>query len=234
MPKLPSFPRWAGRVFLLAAMLAFLGTAFALHTTTASAHETAWVRVVHAAPAAGDVDVYVNGGKLLNDFAFASVTGYVSLPEGSYRIQVAPDGAAIDKSVIDATVSVKAGKIYTLAALGTSTSGFSLKAFVDSNRVPDDKASIRVYHLSPDAGPVDVSVGGTTVIKDLTYRHASGYLKVAPGAYTFDVTATDVGATVPLSATLKADTVYSVFAIGLLKDKPALTFVVATAPGKGD
>ena len=72
---------------------------------------------------------------------------------------------------------------------GTQSSGFSLKAFVDNNRVRDDKAWVRVYHLSPDAGPVNIAVGKTTVITGLTYEHASGYLNVAPGSYTFNVTA---------------------------------------------
>ena len=80
------------------------------------------------------------------------------------------------------TVSLSGWTYYTVAALGTQSSGFSLKAFVDNNWVRDEKAKVRVYHLSPDAGPVDVAVGGTTVIKDLTYKHASGYLTVAPGS----------------------------------------------------
>ncbi len=234
MKKLPSFPRWMQRVMLLAAMLAFFASAFVVLPGSALAHETAWVRVVHAAPAAGNVDVYVDQQKLLSSFAFGSVTGYVQLGSGEHRVEVAPAGAGSNASVIDVHVWVKGGVYYTVAALSNKDAKFSLKAFVDSNCVPDDKASVRVYHLSPDAGPVNVAVGDKTVMKDLAYRYASGYLKVAPGAYTFKVTATDVGATVPLSATLNADTVYSVFALGLLNGNPSLRFVVATAPGKGD
>jgi hypothetical protein len=197
---------------VLALVVAFMGQH---ETGTASAWSKAFVRVVHASPAAGTVDVYVDGSKLLNDFTFGSVTGYVPVAAGSHRIQVAPDGQGAGASVIDVTVSLAGGTYYTAAALGTQSSGFSLQAFVDNNQVRDDKAKVRVYHLSPDAGPVDVAVGGTTVIDELTYKHASGYLSVAPGSYTFNVTAVDYGVTIPIKAQLKEETVYSIFAVGL-------------------
>lgn len=220
------------RTTLVRTMLVMLGVlallvAFAAPSRTASAHSNAYVRVVHAAPGAPIVDVYVDGSKLLNDFTFGTVTGYVAVAEGSHRIQVAADGAKRSASVIDVTVSLEGGTYYTAAALGTTSSGFSLKAFVDENRDSNSKAKIRVYHLSPNAGPVDVSVGGTKVIDELTYTHASGYLTVAPGDYTFKVTAVNPGVTVPVAATLSGDRVYSVFAIGLYQGDPALQFVVA-------
>lgn len=213
-------------------MLVMLGVlalivAFAATPRTASAHSKAFVRVVHAAPGAPVVDVYVDGSKLLNDFTFGSVTGYVAVAEGSHRIQVTPDGSNLRKAVIDVTVSLEGGTYYTAAALGTTSSGFSFKAFVDNNWDSNTKAKVRVYHLSPNAGPVDVSVGGTKVIDELTYKHASGYLTVAPGHYTFDVTAVNAGVTVPVSAQLRGDRVYSVFAIGLYQGNPALQFVIA-------
>lgn len=216
------------RILLAFGVLALVVVFLAPHSETASAWSKAFVRVVHASPAAGPVDVYVDGSKLLDDFKFGSVTDYVAVAAGSHRIQVAPDGKGRGASVIDVTVWLSGGTYYTAAALGTKSSGFSLKAFVDNNWVSDEKAKVRVYHLSPDAGPVNVSVGGKTVIKDLTYKHASRYLKVAPGSYTFDVTAVDYGVTIPLKAHLKEGVVYSVFAVGLVKGSPSLEFVFAT------
>lgn len=212
---------------LLLGVIALMAT-FMVQSGTASAHSgNAYVRVVHASPAAGPVDVYVDGSKLLNDFTFSSVTDYVAVPAGSHRIQVAPDGKGRGASVIDVTVWLNCGTYYTAAALGTKDSGFSLKAFVDHNWLPDSKAKVRVYHLSPNAGPVDVAVGGKTVISGLNYKHASGYLTVDPGSYKFDVTAVNAGVTIPLSAHLKEGYVYSVFAIGLYQGSPALQFAVA-------
>lgn len=215
------------RMLLGLGVLALLVVIMAPHAGTASAWSKAFVRVVHASPAAGTVDVYVDGSKLLDDFTFGSVTGYVPVAAGSHRIQVAPDGKGSGASIIDVTVSLSGGTYYTAAALGTTSSGFSLKAFVDNNWVSDEKVKVRVYHLSPDAGPVDIAVGGKTVIDELTYQHASRYLTVAPGSYTFNVTAEDYRVTIPIKAQLKEGNVYSVFAVGLVKGSTSLQFVIA-------
>ncbi len=202
--------------------------------TPASAADMAYVRVVHASPGAGTVDVFVDGTALLPGFTFGTVTGYVPVPAGAHKIQVAPAGKGIGASVITQEVTVNAGVTYTVAAIGTAASGFSLAAFGDNNLVSGGMAKVRVYHLSPDAGPVNVAAGGNTVISGLTYTNASGYLSVPGGAYTFNVTATQAGATVPVSATLTNGMVYSVFAVGLLKGTPALAFklgAVAGVPG---
>ncbi|GCE26909.1 cell wall anchor [Dictyobacter alpinus] len=219
----------SSRIAMMVGMLAI----FLLPTASAFAApaDNAFVRVVHASPAAGTVDVFVDGNKLLPNFTFGTVTDYVSVPAGAHKIQVAPAGKGADAAVINETVSVNAGVPYTVAAIGTKDTGFGLQAFADDNLLSGGMSKVRVYHLSPNAGPVNVATGGNTVITGLTYKNASDYLTVPPAAYTFNVTATDVNATVPVSATLKDNTVNSVFAIGLYKGVPALKFVVGTVPG---
>ncbi|GAC1378102.1 MAG: DUF4397 domain-containing protein [Ktedonobacteraceae bacterium] len=214
-------------VLALLALLMGLTTAFGSHSASAHNSGPAYVRVLHAAPAAGNVDVFVDDTALLKNFAFGSITGYVKLDAGEYRIRVAPAGAGAEDAVIDEEVTVKSGAFYTAAALGGDAASFSLGVFQDNNEVDDSKASVRVYHLSPNAGPVKVAVGGNTVIPRLKYTHASKYLTVPAGSYTFDVTALVPGVTLKLPATFKAGYVYSVFAIGLYKGSPALQFVVA-------
>lgn len=202
--------------------------------SAAPAADMAYVRVVHASPGAGTVDVFVDGAKLVPNFTFGTITGYVPVAAGAHKIQVAPAGKGIDASVITQSVTVAAGVPYTVAAIGTAASGFSLAAFGDNNLISGSVAKVRVYHLSPDAGPVNVAAAGNTVISGLTYTNASGYLMVPGGSYTFNVTATQAGATVPVAATLSNGMIYSVFAVGLLKGSPALAFkvgVVAGVPG---
>ena len=126
-------------------------------------------------------------------------------------------------------VLLVSGILNTVAAIGTTS--FSLAAFVDDNTLSGAMAKVRVYHLSPDAGPVNVAAGGNTVITGLTYKNTSSYLNVPAGAYTFDVTATDSGAKVPVAATLSSGMVSSVFAVGLLKGTPALSFKLAAVAG---
>ncbi len=200
---------------------------------TAHAANNAFVRVAHAAPAAPDVDVYVDGTKLLSSFTFGTVTDYVPLAAGQHEIAVTPAGKPVSDAVIKQSVSVSAGVSYTVAAIGDTDTTPSLVAFVDDNSVASGMSKVRVYHLSSDAGPVSVATGGQTVIPNLTFKNASAYLTVQPGSYTFVVTVKDSGTTVNTSADLTADTVTSVFALGLLKGSgdTAFKFVAETASG---
>ncbi len=50
--------------------------------------DQAQLRIVHAAPDAGEVDVLVNGSTVLEDFAFSDVEDYLSLDPGSYDIEI--------------------------------------------------------------------------------------------------------------------------------------------------
>ena len=221
------------RALLLLGMIT-LGLSFfvsPMQFALAAPQDNAMVRVVHASPDAGNVDVFADGSALLSNFAFGTISDYVSVPAGPHEIQVAPAGKGASAAVITQTVTVNANTAYTVAAIGTTSSGFSLVAFVDTNTAANTMASVRVYHLSPDAGPVDVAAGGNTVISGLSYKNASSYLSVPAGSYTFNVTATDSNTKVPLSESLNGGMVYSVFAVGLLKGSPALTFKVAAVAG---
>lgn len=53
------------------------------------------VRVFHAAPDVGNVDVYVNDQMVFNNLAFGDFTKYVYLDQGQYNIAVYPTGQKI-------------------------------------------------------------------------------------------------------------------------------------------
>ena len=89
------------------------------------------IRVVHGAPSAGAVDVYVTApGAIINDpknpvtpalsnFTFGTITDYLQVAAGSYEIRVTahgdPSAVAIDTGATG--VPVSAGSIYTAVAL---------------------------------------------------------------------------------------------------------------------
>lgn len=196
-----------------------------------SADTTAFIRVVHASPDVGTVDVFVDGNKMLSSFQYATVTGYVPLPAGQHKVQVALIGKGPGASVISQMISMQAGQAYTVAALGTMASGFSLQVFTDNNMVAGNIAKVRVYHLSPGTGTVNVTASNGSVVDGLAYPQASNYITVTPGSYTLNITPTQANTTFPVQATLKPWTVTSVFAIGLLNSTPKLQFVAAQVPG---
>src|SRR5574340_1136607 len=86
----------------LCALLALFGT----QVLPASAKTSAFVRVIHASPFVGTADVFVDGTKLLSSFAFGSVTGYVPVPPGPHKVQIALVGKGIGAAARTQTLAV--------------------------------------------------------------------------------------------------------------------------------
>ena len=201
---------------------------------SASAHPAtspSFVRILHASPDVGTADVFVDGAKLLSSFAFGSVTGYAPIPAGPHKVQIALVGKGIGASVITETLAVNPGFAYTVAAIGTQATGLSLEVFVDNNLLTPGTAKLRVYQLSPDAGSVTVASGGTTLLGGISYQNASNYLVLPAGGYTFDVASPTNNATLSASATLNANTVASLFVVGMFTGSPKSELVISQAAG---
>jgi Domain of unknown function (DUF4397) len=222
----------AYRFSLAIAALALL-TLFCVQSGTAFAATTnpAYVRIIHASPDIGIVDAFVDGQKILSNFEFGTVTDYVPLSAGSHKLQLALIGKGVNASLVTQTMTVDAGVAYTVAALGTNASGFSFSVFQDNNLVQGNGAKLRVYHLSPFAGAVNIEAGANTIVQGLSYRHASNYVDVSTGSYTFNLTGAAQYTPSPLSTDVKPWTVTSIFAIGPLKGNTQIRFVSTQITG---
>ncbi len=192
-----------------------LATAVAVPTFAA---DKAMVRALHASPDAPAVDVYVNDAKVLSDVTFKTLSDYLELDAGSYTVAIKAAGTDTVVASIDATVD--AGMKYTIAAIGM-LKDIKLTAFVDDGATSADEAKLRVVHLSPDTGGVDVALAGQSAaeapVKDLAYPNATDYLALPAGTYDFEVRptgTTTVALDLPGTA-LEAGTNYTVFAVGL-------------------
>ncbi len=220
------------RLVLLVAILTLLIFAGGWFSTARAAETNpAFVRIIHASPDIGIVDVFVDGTKILDNFQFGTVTGYVPLPQGSHTLRIALLGTGINAAVVTQTLTVSAGVPYTIAALGTKATGFSLSVFKDDNLVAGNGAKVRVYHLSQVIGAVDVQADKQTIANGLSYPHASDYVSVPAGSYTFNLTGATQAAPDPLATTLKPWTVTSIFAIGPEAGKAQVQFISAQLAG---
>ncbi len=209
------------------ALIILLGT----QAVRTSAATPAYIRVIHASPAVGTADVFVDGNLLLSSFAFGAVTDYVPLPAGPHKVQIALVGKGIGAAVITQTLAVQPGVVYTAAAIGSQATGLSIEVFIDNNFLAAGQAKARVYNLSPDAGSFNFSSGGNTLLNQVGYQQASNYMTLSAGSYNFDLTAPNTNTNLPLAMTLGKNTVTSIFAVGMANGTPKIELVPAQVNG---
>ncbi|HKV59050.1 MAG TPA: DUF4397 domain-containing protein [Ktedonobacteraceae bacterium] len=209
------------------ALLVLLGT----QAVRTSAATPAYIRVIHASPAVGTADVFVDGNPLLSSFAFGSVTDYVPLPAGPHKVQIALVGKGIGASVITQTLAVQPGTVYTAAAIGSQATGLSIEVFIDNNFLAAGQAKTRIYNLSPDAGSFNVSANGSNILSQIGYKQASDYMTMTAGSYNFALAALGSNINLPLAMTLDKNTITSIFAVGMANGTPKIELVPSQVSG---
>lgn len=208
------------------------------------------VRVVHGAPAAPAVDVYVSApdatfadlSPLLSDVPFKAVADPVTVDAGDYRVRVtlAGDDAVIFDS---GSVALASGVDYMLIASQVSSglSPIGLTALTSLSDTPvalidDARARVRVVHASSDAPAVDVLVNEAAVLEDVPFGVASGYLELLSGTYSIAVAASSSGARViEADVTLAPQADYTIAAVNQLASiEPLILEDDNAAPGAGN
>lgn len=184
-----------------------------------AAQSTNRVRVMHASPDAPAVDVFVNGSAVLTDVPFFAYSDYLTLPDGTYQIAVAPAGQGTDFSVIVGDLTVEGGVAATLAAVDELDQIEAVLYDDDLSPVPAGLARVRIIHASPDAPPVDIKVAGTNnvVVAGAPFK-GSAYVEVPAGTYAFDISpagSADVVFTTP-ELRFEPGWIYTLVATGFL------------------
>lgn len=179
------------------------------------------VNIIHASPDAPAVDVYVDGTRALENLAFGKASGWVALPAGEHKVQVAPTGMMADSAVIDAMLTLEEGAAYEVAAVGLVADISAVVNQVNLSKLGDDEVRVRVVHASPDAPAVDIAVtGGDVLIPELAFPDSSEALTLPADSYDLEVRlagTTDVALPLP-DVTLEPGMVYTIYAIGLVED----------------
>ena len=183
-----------------------------------------YVRVIHTVPDAPNVDIYANDKLIINNLAYGSYTDYLPIPEGTYKISLYVAGTK-NSPVLANMLTVNKNSILTVAAVGTlSDIGLLAITDADETRKPG-KAMARFLHLSPNAPAVDITLpNGTVIFSNISFKHITSYIDVAPMNYTLQVRVagtSNVVLTVP-NLNLNADKYNTVYAIGLVGENPEL------------
>jgi len=220
---------------------------------------TARLQVIHnsAEDIAEMVDVYLNGGLLLDDFTFRTATPFIDAPAGvELSIAVAPGSStSVDDAIATFPVTLAEGGTYIVVADGITglsmgtydpAPAFTLAVYDMGREAATDGANtdVLVHHGSTDAPTVDIvetGAGAGLLVDDASYLDFDGYLELPTADYELAVqnetgTVTVATYAAPL-ATLSLDgAAITVIASGFLdpsvnNDGPGFGLWVATAAG---
>ncbi len=217
---------------------------------------TARIQAIHnsADAAASEVDVYLNGALLVDDFAFRTATPFVDVQAGvDLTLSIAP---ATSTSVADAIANfnynLPADETFILVANGiVSASGynpatpFDIYVYQGAREAAQGAGTdVLVFHGCTDAPTVDVfesAVVSTTIVNDLSYGEFDGYLELPTLDFTLQVQTADGTTTVasyaaPLQTLGLQGAALTVLASGFLNpannsNGPAFGLWVALASG---
>ena len=192
---------------------------------------SAKVRIIHAATAVGEVDIWniTNPGAatpIAMDVPFGAAGEMpIELPAGTYSVGIDADN---DPSTIEAgfpVVPAADGLVGNIYASNDETGAIALRVQVDVAMTSDTTAIpatpltyVRVAHLAPSVGGVDVfaNEGAMASVTNLEFENGTQFLVLPEATYSFQVsptgmTAADAVLELPDTA-LAADTFYTAVA----------------------
>ncbi|MEO2076509.1 MAG: DUF4397 domain-containing protein [Bacillus sp. (in: firmicutes)] len=194
------------------------------HQPTSQAE--AKVRILHTSPDAPNVDIYINGKRVIRDLSFKQVSNELSLKPGKYHVDIYPAGNMVD-SVLNKKITVAPGKSYTLAAID-SVKKLRLLVFQNEPTPPLNEAKVRFIHLAPNAPTLDIAVKDRDVVfPKVSYKQATEYLGLTP--MTVDLEAREAGSKeviLPMpKVTFQPNESYTIVFLGLINGEPSFQFI---------
>ena len=210
----------AALIALTAGLLTLPGVA-----SGAQSQEQALVRVAHFAPGLlkGDVYViYVNGRLQLKGVPFKTVSDYLKVKPGKFKVEVREAGEpASSAPVIAATVNLEAGKAYTVAVFGQLTSVKAALLTDDMSRPANRRSKVRLIQAIPGEGAVDLVSAGDVLISNARFPSASGYREVPAGTVDVEVRRAGSGKVLARTRNLKlpSGSISSLVAVGGIGEK---------------
>ncbi len=147
-----------------------------------------FIRVLHLAPLAGPVDIYIDGAlSAVQGLAFESGTGFIPLPPGNYTFDVVPAGGMIGDSVLTIPATIGEGEQFTAVAYG-EVDGGALPGILlaEDFTVDPGNAKVRAVHTALNVGEVDVLALGdpnTSLFPDLGFGTSTALTQVPAATY---------------------------------------------------
>jgi len=192
------------------------------------------LRVVHAAPSAPAVDVFLTApdasiatGQPAGSLGFKQSLGPLEVSAGTYRVRLTPAGNRGTVVYDSGSISLVPGRNLLITAIENTGPGASpVKLLVYDGAVTAlaydvaTPAALRVVHASANAPAVDVVANdgfAAPLVQDLTFPRFTGYLNVPPATYNVKVTAANTTtAVINANLALQPAVRYTVLAVNRL------------------
>jgi hypothetical protein len=216
---------------------ASLSTSTYSHVLSTVAPTATRIQIVHAAPAAPAVAVYLTAPAAdlsssvplgTGSLAFMGAIGPNDVPSGAYEIRLTPAGSTTPVLFDSGTITLTGGSDFVVTLLqnvGPGTAPIVLgtvDSFGDNQTLFDisTPATVRYVNASPDSPPLSVIANGNTgapLAPMLAYENFTPYGPLTAGAYTFAITpASNTGQVIAsLPLTLNAGDQQTIYALGM-------------------
>ena len=185
-----------------------------------------FIRILHALPEVGAVDVYVNENLAFQNLKYKRVSKYLPIGPGPNRIQVIMAGDP-GTTVIDTEVDIPPSEVLTLALAGSLENVSILPIIQNINPLEPQETRVRFVHLAFDAPGLDVVLNEDTIFNNVEYKQVTDYMTVSPGSYNLQVKPTGKEDTLATAENLvfKTGQAYTIYGVGLVEGSPPLEII---------
>jgi hypothetical protein len=192
---------------------------------SAAPEQFATIRAAHFSPDTPGVDIYLtafSGGTTrlwVPNAEYGGVSQYERVASGLYVVAMRPHGApATDKPAISWNLDVRAGQVYTTAAIGSNKALKTIVLHDDLTAPAEGTARIRLIQAASRAPRANVAVtNGAKIASAQAFASTTGYTSVAAGTLSLQASAVSLPAmTAQAQLPVQAGTVNSL----LLLDAP--------------
>lgn len=206
------------RSLIIACSLALL-QACSLKKDLQDVGRNARILFINASPDSGPVNIQANSTPLAANLAFASATGYQTLVQGTYVVNVTATGS--NSFILNGTVILNGGGNYSFFT--TDSAGRYQAALVNDDLTPPfaDSARIRLIDMAPDGIAYDLYAGDSLIsggrhFNDQVQQHyLSNFTEVRANNYNIQVRRT--GSTQPVASfpgyLLRGTGIYTVYLV---------------------
>ena len=172
------------------------------------------VRVLHAAPNADAVDIYINDTLFFKELSFTEFSPYVYVPEGNYRMSVYPVNTT-ENPIFSKYIEIDDDELLTIAIIGDNNNLDFLFIEEDTESTYGQNSKLRVVNLVPNSPRVNILEGENVLFPNVGYKDITKYKIVSPGTYTLNVELVENGQIVLQNQiAITADRVYTLYALG--------------------